>query len=667
MSTALVGESGSGKSTVISLIERFYDPQSGQVLIDGINLKDFKLRWIRGKIGLVSQEPVLFSTTLQQNIAYGKDGATLQEIKTAVELANATKFIDKMPQGFETMVGENGTQLSGGQKQRIAIARAILKDPKILLLDEATSALDVESERIVQDALDRVMKNRTTVVVAHRLSTVKNVDMIEVISHGFIVEKGSHSELIMKQDGAYSKLVQLQEANKDGLSNNTALMGRRGSSLSLELSKQRSSSSIRPIYGLFIAQIITSFYQPPSKLKKETNFWGLLFLCIGLFTLTTMSIRSYLFAVAGSKLVKRVRYMCFKKVVAMEVGWFDNFENSSGAIGTRLSKDTSTIKTLVGESLAKVVENGSLLIAALIISFIASWRLSLIILVLIANNALGNIRTIASFSAEEKIIELFKNKCEIPIKSVFRAGLISGVGYGISNFMLYAIFAVIFYIGGKFVEDGKIEFSDVFRVFFVLLMAFLELFRNSTIGPDYINAKNATAYVFAILDRESKIDSEDDSGNVLKQVRGNIEFRHANFTYPTRPDLQIFLDFNFIVHSRKVTALVGESGCGKSTVISLLQRFYNLDSGNIFLDGNDIKGLNLKWFRSQMGLVSQEPVLFNNTIRANIAYGKKDEATESDIIASAESANAHKFISALPRGYDTLVGERGIQLSGGQK
>ncbi|XP_065637443.1 ABC transporter B family member 4-like isoform X2 [Quercus suber] len=189
---ALVGESGSGKSTVISLIERFYDPQVGEVLIDNINIKEFQLKWIRGKIGLVSQEPVLFASSIKANIAYGKDGATIEEIRAATELANAAKFIDKLPQGLDTMVGEHGTQMSGGQKQRIAIARAILKDPRILLLDEATSALDAESEKIVQEALDRIMVNRTTVIVAHRLSTVRNADMIAVIHRGKMVEKGTH-------------------------------------------------------------------------------------------------------------------------------------------------------------------------------------------------------------------------------------------------------------------------------------------------------------------------------------------------------------------------------------------------------------------------------------------------------------------------------------------
>ncbi|KAK7293287.1 hypothetical protein RJT34_16150 [Clitoria ternatea] len=188
--TALVGKSGSGKSTVISLIERFYDPQSGEVLIDGINVKDFKLKWMRQKIGLVSQEPVLFTCSIKENISYGKHGVTDKEIKDAADLANVSKFIDKLPTGLDTMVGEHGTQLSGGQKQRVAIARAILKDPRILLLDEATSALDAESEKIVQEALDKIMINRTTVIVAHRLSTIRNATTIAVIHQGKIVEKG---------------------------------------------------------------------------------------------------------------------------------------------------------------------------------------------------------------------------------------------------------------------------------------------------------------------------------------------------------------------------------------------------------------------------------------------------------------------------------------------
>ena len=207
---ALVGESGSGKSTVISLIERFYDPDSGRVLLDEVDIRKFRLSWLRQQMGLVSQEPVLFNESIRANILYGNDGnVTVEEIDAAAKAANAYNFISALPDGYDTSVGERGIQLSGGQKQRIAIARAILKNPKILLLDEATSALDAESERVVQDALDRVMVNRTTVVVAHRLSTIKGADAIAVVKNGVIVEKGRHEILMKITDGVYASLVAL--------------------------------------------------------------------------------------------------------------------------------------------------------------------------------------------------------------------------------------------------------------------------------------------------------------------------------------------------------------------------------------------------------------------------------------------------------------------------
>lgn len=192
------------------MIERFYEPEKGKVFLDGVELQKFKLSWLRQQMGLVSQEPILFNESIRANISYGKHGgATENEIIEAAKSANAHNFISGLPQGYDTSVGERGVQLSGGQKQRIAIARAILKNPKILLLDEATSALDAESERIVQDALDSVMVDRTTVVVAHRLVTVKNADIIAVVKNGVIAEKGKHDDLMKITEGAYASLVAL--------------------------------------------------------------------------------------------------------------------------------------------------------------------------------------------------------------------------------------------------------------------------------------------------------------------------------------------------------------------------------------------------------------------------------------------------------------------------
>jgi ATP-binding cassette subfamily B (MDR/TAP) protein 1 len=211
-STALVGQSGSGKSTIIGLIERFYDPLRGVVKIDGRDIKTYNLRALRRHIGLVSQEPTLFAGTIRENIVYGTETATEAEIENAARSANAHDFISNLKDGYNTWCGERGVQLSGGQKQRIAIARAILKNPAILLLDEATSALDSQSEKVVQEALDRVMVGRTSIVVAHRLSTIQNCDQITVLEKGIVVEKGTHASLMAKgPSGTYFGLVSLQQ------------------------------------------------------------------------------------------------------------------------------------------------------------------------------------------------------------------------------------------------------------------------------------------------------------------------------------------------------------------------------------------------------------------------------------------------------------------------
>ncbi|KAG7542417.1 ABC transporter type 1 transmembrane domain [Arabidopsis thaliana x Arabidopsis arenosa] len=767
---ALVGQSGSGKSTVISLIERFYDPESGQVLIDNIDLKKLQLKWIRSKIGLVSQEPVLFATTIRENIAYGKEDATDQEIRTAIELANAAKFIDKLPQGLDTMVGEHGTQMSGGQKQRLAIARAILKNPKILLLDEATSALDAESERIVQDALVNLMSNRTTVVVAHRLTTIRTADVIAVVHQGKIVEKGSHDDMIQNPEGAYSQLVRLQEGSKEEAQESerpeTSLdVERSGShrlSSAMRRSVSRNSSSSRhsfslasniffpgvninqtdeiedeektvrhkkvslkrlarlnkpeipvllfgsiaamvhgtlfPIFGLLLSSSINMFYEPAKILKKDSHFWALIYIALGLANFFMIPIQNYFFGIAGGKLIKRIRSMCFDKVVHQEISWFDDTANSSGAIGARLSTDASTVRSLVGDALALIVQNIATVTTGLIIAFTANWMLALIVLALspfiviqgyaqtkfltgfsadakamyeeasqVANDAVSSIRTVASFCAEGKVMDLYQQKCDGPKKNGVRLGLLSGAGFGFSFFFLYCINCVCFVSGAGLIQIGKATFGEVFKVFFALTIMAIGVSQTSAMAPDTNKAKDSAASIFDILDSKPKIDSSSDEGTTLQNVHGDIEFRHVSFRYPMRPDVQIFRDLCLTIPSGKTVALVGESGSGKSTVISMIERFYNPDSGKILIDQVEIQTFKLSWLRQQMGLVSQEPILFNETIRSNIAYGKTGGATEEEIIAAAQAANAHNFISSLPQGYDTSVGERGVQLSGGQK
>lgn len=779
---ALVGQSGSGKSTVISLVERFYDPDAGEVLIDGIDIKKLQLKWIREKIGLVSQEPILFATSLRENIAYGKENATDQEIRTAIELANAAKFIDKLPKGLDTMAGEHGTQLSGGQKQRIAIARAILKNPKILLLDEATSALDAESERIVQDALVKIMTNRTTVVVAHRLTTIRNADLIAVVHQGKIVEKGTHDELIKDPEGPYTQLVRLQEGSKEAedalathadkldssfdiLDKALTRSGSRRESIRRSISRHSSGSRhsfgftygvpgpinvfeteeggqggpertplmiekrqkvsmrrlaylnkpefpelligsiaagihgvIFPIFGLLLSSSIRMFFEPEDKLRKDSRFWALIYLVLGITNLIAVPFQNYFFGVAGGKLIRRIRSLTFEKVVHQEISWFDDPANSSGSVGARLSTDASTIRSLVGDSLALVVQNIATIAAGLIIAFTANWILAFVILAVsplmlvqgytqtkfmkgfsadaklmyeeasqVANDAVGSIRTVASFCSEEKVMDLYEKKCEAPLKNGVRRGILSGAGFGFSFLVLYCTNAFCFYIGSVLVEHGKATFGQVFKVFFALTISALGVSQTSAMAPDTTKAKDSAASIFEILDGKPKIDSSKDEGMTLSSVDGAIELRSVSFKYPTRPDVQIFRNLCLSIPSGKTVALVGESGSGKSTVIALIERFYDPDSGHVLLDNIELPKFKLSWLRQQMGLVSQEPVLFNETIRTNIAYGKQGGATEEEIIAATKASNAHNFISALPHGYDTNVGERGVQLSGGQK
>ena len=206
---ALVGPSGGGKSTLSELIPRFYDPTQGEILIDGISLRDYTQESLRAHMSVVAQDTVLFNDTIENNIAMGKPGATHEEVVEAARIANADSFIRECTEGYDTNIGDRGVKLSGGQRQRLSIARAVLKNPDILILDEATSALDTESEKLVQEALNKLLEGRTSVVIAHRLSTIHNADRIIVIDHGRIAEEGTHNEL-MERGGIYAKLIEMQ-------------------------------------------------------------------------------------------------------------------------------------------------------------------------------------------------------------------------------------------------------------------------------------------------------------------------------------------------------------------------------------------------------------------------------------------------------------------------
>ncbi|CAA7051983.1 unnamed protein product, partial [Microthlaspi erraticum] len=486
---ALVGGSGSGKSTVISLLQRFYDPIAGEILLDGVSIRELQVKWLRSQMGLVSQEPALFATSIEENILFGKEDASMDEVVEAAKSSNAHDFISQFPHGYKTQVGERGVQMSGGQKQRIAIARAIIKSPKILLLDEATSALDSESERVVQEALDNATLGRTTIVIAHRLSTIRNADMIYAVHNGLIVETGTHEELMENKDGQYSSLVRLQHMeNEESNVNKTESNGNISSSIpegqSLSLSKELRSSSILPVqsgddfvktlrdkklmpsfkrllamnrpewkhalYGCLSAALygaISPIYSYASgsmvsvyfltnhgEMKDKTRFYVLLLVGLAIFSFFINIIQHYSFAYMGEYLTKRIREEMLKKILTFEVNWFDEDENSSGEICSRLAKEANLVRSLVGERMSLVVQTISTVIIACTLGFVIAWRLAIVMIAVqpviimcfytqrvllktmskkaikaqdesskLAAEAVSNIRTITAFSSQERI------------------------------------------------------------------------------------------------------------------------------------------------------------------------------------------------------------------------------------------------------------------------
>eukprot|EP00644_Phytophthora_capsici_P007534 jgi/Phyca11/546553/estExt2_Genewise1Plus.C_PHYCAscaffold_210418 len=436
---ALVGPSGSGKSTVISLLERFYDPLDGSVQIDGEDIRSLNVKWLRQQIGLVGQEPVLFATSIMENIRHGRPDASDSEVIEAAKMANAFSFIMEFPENFATEVGERGAQLSGGQKQRIAIARAIIKNPPILLLDEATSALDTESERIVQASLDRLVagSNRTTIIVAHRLSTIRDADRIAVHSGGQIVEIGSHEELVRIPNGHYRRLLEAQaqaKPEKKTSANDTSTVecghsqiesnraSRKSSEMdigggnanvakdsdsdskdTLEVSTLRIwrmglpewkfmalggvssvfKGSVYPLAGMFIAKIIHLYYElqkTKHEMLHDMRYFSLALGCLAVVCGVSFTLTEFWFGIASSRLISRVRLATYSGILHQEVGWFDLKENSSGSLVARLSTDAAILQAMTSDFLNRSLMTATTFTIIFAVAFYYSWEMTLIMM-----------------------------------------------------------------------------------------------------------------------------------------------------------------------------------------------------------------------------------------------------------------------------------------------
>ncbi|KAF9617407.1 hypothetical protein IFM89_036328, partial [Coptis chinensis] len=614
---ALVGGSGSGKSTVISLMERFYEPLSGSILLDGNEISELDLKWLRGQIGLVNQEPALFATSIRENILYGKDDATVEELTRAAKLSEAISFISNLPDRFETQVGERGIQLSGGQKQRIAISRAILKNPSILLLDEATSALDAESEKSVQQALDRVMVGRTTVVVAHRLSTVRNADMIAVVQGGKVVETGNHDELMANPNGFYASLVQVQA--EDPSDSHPSLPSNIGRPSSLKYSRELSSTttsfgqsfrtdkdSVSPynidetnkgkpkrismrrlyamaspdwLYGLFgtigaivfgaqmplfslgVSEALVSYYMDWETTEREIKKIALLFCGGAILTIIFHTIEHFSFGIMGERLTLRTREMMFAAILRNEIGWFDDTNNSSSILSSRLEADATLLRTVVVDRSTILLQNISLTIISFVIGFILNWRITLVILAIypliicghiseklfmkgyggnlsktylkanmLAGEAVSNIRTVAAFCSEDKVIDLYARELAEPSKRSFSRGQIAGIFYGVSQFFIFSSYGLALWYGSVLMGREQASFRSIMKSFMVLIVTALSMGETLALAPDLIKGHQMAASVFELLDRKTEVAGE--VGEELTKVDGTVEMKKSSFQLP---------------------------------------------------------------------------------------------------------------------------------------
>ncbi|KAJ5650411.1 ABC transporter integral membrane type 1 [Penicillium longicatenatum] len=751
--TAIVGASGCGKSTLAGLIERFYEPIGGEILLDDHDITSLNLQWLRQHVAIVTQQPTLFATTVFENIRFGLVGTEHEHsphsvvetlVFDAAKKANCFDFIAALPEGYQTNVGERGSLLSGGQRQRVAIARAIIRNPKVLLLDEATSALDVQAERLVQAALDIAAQGRTTITISHRLSTITSAENIVVMSQGRIVEQGTHNDLLEKRSTYYHLVEKQRMSTENGIELSGAKSALRedpepqvleneaeefgkytfekgqhqqaetyGIEPDVETDARRyplwelikfvanfnKEETLTMLWGLFFSIItgagnptqavfygktISAMSLPPDmygKLRHDIDFWSLMYLMLGGTAFLGWGASGLCFAYCSERLIHRARDCSFRAMLHQDIFMFDTAGFSAGSLTSSLSMDATNLAGMSGVTLGSILIVSTTLISGVTVSISIGWKLGLVCTATIpivltcglvrlkilgeiarqskavyaasatyACEASSAIKTVVSLNLEGHIRKEYHNILEAQRQKSVISTLKSSSYYAASqsaNFLCIALF----FIAYAAVIVGAFSAGAIF-----------------SFAPDMSKSRQAAQDIKTLLDRTVNIDARQETGELLTKMDGSLEMRDIHFRYPNRPERIVVKNLSLSIEPGQYIGLVGASGCGKSTVIALLERFFDPELGQIFVDGKDISKLNVKSYRSHLALVSQESTLYQGTIRENITLGTNDEdVSEEKIIKACKDANIYDFIISLPDGFSTVIGARGGMLSGGQQ
>ncbi|KAJ5034584.1 hypothetical protein NUH16_006026 [Penicillium rubens] len=750
--TAIVGASGCGK------------------ILDGHDIASLNLQWYRQQIAIVTQQPTLFATTVFQNIRFGLVGTEHENsppdvieslVFDAAKTANCFDFIANLPKGFHTSVGERGSLLSGGQKQRVAIARAIISNPKVLLLDEATSALDAQAERLVQAALDVAAKGRTTITISHRLSTITAAENIVVMSHGGVVEQGTHSDLLEKRS-VYYELVEKQrmstervvgpseerstfdtdaelpgskdegnESHKHAyqIEQDPVSEGQDGDSdgkadgrFSLwelikfvaNFNKQETFTMLwglifsvitgagNPTQAVFYGKAIAALSLPPNmygQLRDDVNFWSLMYLMLGGTVFLGWGASGLCFAYCSERLIHRARDSSFRAILHQDISMFDKPGFSAGSITAALSTDATNLAGISGVTLGSIFIVSTTLVAGVAVSIAIGWKLGLVCTATIpivltcglvrlkllgeiaqqskaayaasaayACEASSAIKTVASLNLETHVQKEYHTILETQRKKSVISTLKSSMFYAASQSANFLCVALAFWYGGSLIIHEGYSMVQFFIAYAAVIAGAFSAGAIFSFAPDMSKSRQAAQDIKTLLSRPVTIDTRQKTGEQLPKMDGSLEIRNIYFRYPSRPESVVLNGLSLSVQTGQYIGLVGASGCGKSTIISLLERFFDPEAGTILVDGKDISKLNIKSYRSHLALVSQEPTLYQGTIRENIIIGTDDDnLCEERVIQACKDANIYDFILSLPDGFSTVIGARGGMLSGGQQ